>query len=288
VAQIVYRSDRDAGGASRQPRDADEAIAWLTDGNRRFASVSTLDKGADRDAGLSLMIEADLRAGEVPEQRPFAIVLGCADARVPIELVFGRSVNDLFVVRLAGNSVGADGIGSISYAVHHFPSVQVAVVLGHTGCGAVAAAVDAFRKPRGFLDLASSLPLRSLVERTLPVVRASAAALAEVHGDAVSGAPGYGDALLHLSAPLNAAYAAHGLHVTLSQDEGSHPRVVWGLYDLATRLVGVLGAPAPGLGRPPAAAEDFRALLLSLAASPTVAELLDRTSTDDTTQTGGR
>src|SRR5437899_7530250 len=142
-----------------------------------------------------MLIDSDLgfgiAPGVEPEQRPFGIVLGCADARVPIELIFGQSVNNLFVVRVAGNTVGSDGLGSIDYAVEQFPSLRVAAVLGHTACGAVTAAVDVFQQPAEFLELAASLPLRSLVDRILVVVRACAKALEEVHGAGVTEAPGY-------------------------------------------------------------------------------------------------
>jgi carbonic anhydrase len=274
MAQIVYRSDPNRRGARRHPRDAEEALAWLNKGNRRFASVDTIDRATEHEAYLSLVIEADLGTGSIPEQRPFGIVLGCADARVPIELVFGRAVNDLFVVRVAGNTIGSDGIGSIAYAVHHFSSVKIAVVLGHSACGAVGAAVDAFRNPSEFLDLASSLPLRSLVDRIMASVRASANALSVVHGEGVVRRPGYATVLRGLSVGMNAAYTAYCLGVELARAGGQGIPVVWGIYDLATRRVSIPGAAAPGLGAPPADAEGFRALARALASSPRVTDIL--------------
>jgi carbonic anhydrase len=274
MTDLLYRSDPSRRAPRPQPRDADEAVRWLNDGNRRFAGLSTIDRETEHEAYLSLVIEADLGVGEPPEQRPFGIVLGCADARVPIELVFGRAVNDLFVVRVAGNTIGSDGLGSIGYAVHHFPSVRVAVVLGHSACGAVAAAVDAFRNPRAFLDLAASLPLRSLVDRIMGAVRASATALGEAHGEAVVKLPGYPLALRGLSVALNTAYTAYCLKAELAREMTPAIPVVWGIYDLSTRQVSVPAAASPGLGPPPADADGFRALALSLAVSTRVTEVL--------------
>jgi carbonic anhydrase len=83
--------------------------------------------------------------GDAPPQRPFAAVLGCADARVPIELVFHEGPNDLFVVRVAGNVLGPDILGSLCYAIDNLGgSLRLIVVLGHSssatearagGCG---------------------------------------------------------------------------------------------------------------------------------------------------------
>ena len=76
-------------------------------------------------------------------------MLGCSDARVPIELIFNEGPNDLFVVRVAGNGLGGEVFGSLSYAVEHLGgSLKLVVVLGHSGCGAVSAAVDAVLNPK--------------------------------------------------------------------------------------------------------------------------------------------
>lgn len=85
--------------------------------------------------------------GEPPKQTPFAAVLGCADARAPVDLVFERAVNELFVVRVAGNVLGDECLGSLEYAVANLDTIQVFIILGHTGCGAVTTAVDAFLNP---------------------------------------------------------------------------------------------------------------------------------------------
>jgi carbonic anhydrase len=75
-------------------------------------------------------------------QKPFATILGCSDSRVPAELVFDQGFGDLFVIRIAGNVISTDVLGSLQYAWHHL-HVPLLVVLGHEGCGAVTAALDA-------------------------------------------------------------------------------------------------------------------------------------------------
>jgi carbonic anhydrase len=111
--------------------NADEALQRLKDGNDRFS----------RDASISHNEDTVRRAETAESQEPFAIVLGCADSRVPPELVFDQGLGDIFTVRVAGNSAADAGIlGSIEYAAEHLHSLIV-VVLGHETCGAVKAAM---------------------------------------------------------------------------------------------------------------------------------------------------
>ena len=98
-------------------------------------------------------------------QEPFAIILGCSDARVPAELVFGQGFGDLFVIRVAGNIVAPSQVGSVEFAAEVF-GTRLAVVLGHTQCGAVAATLEQLRQPQ-----ANQSPnLRAIVERIRPAV----------------------------------------------------------------------------------------------------------------------
>jgi carbonic anhydrase len=118
------------------PKDAAEAIERLKAGNARFAEGNT------RHAHES----ADWRKHLVADQKPFATILGCADSRVPPELVFDQGFGDLFVIRVAGNVIAPDVLGSLAYALEHLRTPLV-VVLGHQGCGAVTAALDALADP---------------------------------------------------------------------------------------------------------------------------------------------
>lgn len=109
---------------------ADQAIARLEQGNRRCIegkSVHAHDLAKWRERFLI-------------KQKPFATVLGCSDSRVPPELLFDQGFGDLFVIRVAGNIVDSDVIGSIQYAVEHLDN-KLIVVLGHQNCGAVTAAL---------------------------------------------------------------------------------------------------------------------------------------------------
>ncbi len=108
-----------------------EALSALKAGNIRFFS------GDSRRMSLS----AEARRAQVTDQTPFAVVLGCADSRVPIEIVFDQGPGDIFSIRVAGNVVDPATVGSVEYAVEHLNS-QVVVLLGHEGCGAVNAALQ--------------------------------------------------------------------------------------------------------------------------------------------------
>lgn len=107
-----------------------DAIARLLEGNRRV--VGGHPRAPHRSAA---------RLHEVAHaQHPFAAILGCADSRVPVELVFDQGLGDLFVARIAGNVADAGVVGSLEFAVLRL-GVRVVMVLGHTRCGAVAAAL---------------------------------------------------------------------------------------------------------------------------------------------------
>jgi carbonic anhydrase len=137
------------------PKDVTEAIDRLKEGNQRFVD------GQTRHAHQS----ADWRKHLVGGQQPFATILGCSDSRAPIELVFDQGFGDLFVVRVAGNVIALDVVGSIEYAVAHLGTPLV-VVVGHQGCGAVTAAVEALTKPTD--ELPAIKALVELIEPGLP------------------------------------------------------------------------------------------------------------------------
>ena len=109
---------------------ADEALARLVEGNERFC------RGEARFPTVQKEILADLAKG----QRPYATILGCSDSRVPPELVFDAGFGELFIVRVAGNVISAEVMGTLQYARMHLHT-PLFVVLGHEGCGAVEAAL---------------------------------------------------------------------------------------------------------------------------------------------------
>jgi carbonic anhydrase len=135
---------------------AHEALERLRAGNRRFVWGVP-----GRDAFMAVT----RRGAVVAAQHPFAVVLGCSDSRVPVEIVFDQGVGDLFVIRVAGNIVGSSQIGSVEFAVERL-GTRLVVVLGHTGCGAVQATLDELERPGG--NRAGSL--HSIVDRIRPAV----------------------------------------------------------------------------------------------------------------------
>ena len=150
-------------------------------------------------------------ADGAPSQRPFAAILGCSDARVPLELIFNEGPNDLFVVRAAGNEFGSDALGSLRYAIDHLGgSLKLIVVLGHSGCGAVSAAVDVFLNPADYLSLATARSLREILDRLLVVVQASARKLVSAFGADVVLRAGYRSALVETAIITNAAWSGRG------------------------------------------------------------------------------
>lgn len=155
--------------ATAQPADEGrpgtprEALERLKAGNERFR------------AGKSKCtpVTPDELAELEKEQHPFATILGCSDSRVPIELIFDQGLGDLFVIRLAGNVVDADVVGSLEYAVAHLQT-KLLVVLGHYGCGAVTAALAAKeqreKEPRGIQKLLEQIePALAGIDPELPL-----------------------------------------------------------------------------------------------------------------------
>lgn len=113
------------------PRNAAEGLSRLKIGNRRFME----------DRPIHSHENASWRHHLVEEQKPFATVLGCSDSRVPPEMIFDVGFGDIFTIRLAGNIIAEDVIGSLQYAAAHLRT-PLFVVLGHENCGAVTATVD--------------------------------------------------------------------------------------------------------------------------------------------------
>jgi len=220
-------------------------------------------------------------AGIGPAQKPFAAVLGCSDARVPTEMVFRQGSNSLFVVRVAGNVVGTEALGSLQYAVQHFASsMKMIVVLAHSRCGAVTAAVDAYLQPGCYIPLAADAPLKTIVDAILVPVRSAALSLEETHGSQVAGEPCYRDALIAVSVVLNAAWAAFALRHVVGQGDID---VMFSIYDLDSRYLRLpLAESAPfaaeelGLFPAPRVPEEFRDLARGVCAGGYVGKLLGR------------
>lgn len=255
MPEITYRFDPEGTSEPKRPADAAAALALLRAGNEEFVDFFGESRVIDltpEELGISL-------DGFPSPQRPFAAILGCADARVPIEFIFRCRSNQLFVVRVAGNVAGTECLGSLEYAEAQLSeSMRVAVVLGHTGCGAVTAAVDAYLDIRTYPD---SPTLRAVVDRILPAVRVSAVALAEAYGDSALATPAGRDALIECSVVMNAALSA-----TTVRDDLAFP-VHYGVFDMATRRAWI--------DEPPVDADAYVALAQKVATADPIRRILE-------------
>lgn len=139
-----------AGAPAASGPTPEQALGMLREGNGRFVA------GTEQHLNSSAARRAEVAAS----QSPFAILLSCADSRVPVERVFDRGIGDLFVIRVAGNVSDTDEIGTIEYGVGHLHAPLV-VVMGHTACGAVKAVASG-------AEVHGSIP--GLVDNIIPAV----------------------------------------------------------------------------------------------------------------------
>src|SRR3989442_5271207 len=198
VAALVLTADPPAASV---PPDA--ALAKLEEGNLRFAT-SEISNGKPTAARRTETAQA---------QYPFAIIVGCADSRTAPELVFDQNLGDLFVIRTAGNLVDDHALGSIEYAVAH-AGVRLIVVLGHTRCGAVTAALASDTAPGH---------VQSLVRDIQPAVKA---------------AKGKDGNVTDLTVAENARLMAAKIRNEASLGEfAKEVRIISGVYDLDTGKV---------------------------------------------------
>jgi carbonic anhydrase len=213
----VARAADDAGGkpAVAAPKP-DDVLKQLIAGNARFASGQ---------AHSPRRSPADFRA-VADGQYPVAVVVACADSRVSPELLFDMGVGDLFVIRVAGNVVDGAGVtvkGSIEYAIAEL-NVPLVVVLGHTSCGAVKAAVK-------HIDQKDSLPggINGLVELIKPAVAKVQGQPGDIYDNATRENVRIGVEKLKNLQPILAPRVAAG-----------SVKVVGGVYDLRTGKVVLL------------------------------------------------
>ncbi len=136
---------------------AREALDRLRDGNRRFvAGIRSPDS----------LLNPSRREELAEGQEPLAVILGCSDSRVPVEIVFDQGLGDLFVIRVAGNIVAPSLIGSVEFAAEKF-GTRLVVILGHSGCGAVQVTLEELERPSEI----QSRNLRAIVDRIRPAVQ---------------------------------------------------------------------------------------------------------------------
>lgn len=151
--------------ATPRPQNAALALTRLREGNQRFVANQSV---------AALFSNASRRAELISGQDPFAIILGCSDSRVPVELVFDQGFGDLFIIRVAGNIVAPSQVGSVEFAASRF-GARLVVVLGHSRCGAITATLEELQGT----GTAQSRNLRSIVDRVRPSVERVLAAGAD-------------------------------------------------------------------------------------------------------------
>ena len=192
-------------------RSADDVLARLREGNERFVN------GRARFPTVQKEILAQLAKG----QRPYATILGCSDSRVPPELVFDAGFGELFIIRVAGNVVSPEVMGTLQYAAVHL-GTPLFVVLGHEGCGAVQAALAA--KFRGARD-------RSRIERLLENITPG---LGTIRADATV------EEQMHAAVEANVRWSMHQLLATPEAQARAAEgviKLVGAVYELTTGRV---------------------------------------------------
>jgi carbonic anhydrase len=203
------------------------ALDRLRTGNARFV------------AGVrgSLSSTSHARREELVEgQAPFAVILGCSDSRVPVEIVFDQGMGDLFVIRVAGNVVAPSMVGSVEFAAEKF-ATRLVVVLGHTRCGAVQATLEELQRP----SEAQSPNLRSIVQRIQPAVEGLLET--ELRGDPEALAR----KAVRANVRVSASQLRHGSELLERLIEHDGLFVVGAEYSLETGEVDFFdGVPAPG------------------------------------------
>ena len=135
---IADTERRRAVGDHTQGVPADQAMARLLEGNRRYVA-----EGGGGDVSAEVRVRTALSG-----QRPYAIVVTCSDSRVIPEVIFSAGIGELFVIRVAGNVIDDHQLGSIEYAASHL-GCNLVLVLGHDHCGAVDAAMN--HDPDGYI-----------------------------------------------------------------------------------------------------------------------------------------
>lgn len=199
--------------SSASSEKGEDAFTKLMEGNKRFVSGNLLQK----DLG-------DAKRRELAKgQHPFAIVVTCSDSRVSPEIIFDQGLGDLFVIRVAGNVVDSIALGSIEYAAEHLHA-PLLVILGHTHCGAVTAAVDAKGRPKGNIG--------AIIKKIIPAVKK-----AKVNGgsreDIIANAIKENILLVEKEIKKNSALLKHLI-------EKGELKVVCAVYDISSGTVEVI------------------------------------------------
>lgn len=191
---------------------AEAALKRLVEGNGRYVrNLRSVDS----------MLSHSKR--EVELQKPIAIILGCSDSRAPAEVVFDQGLGDLFVIRVAGNIVAPSQVGSVEFAAERF-GTRLVVVMGHTNCGAIDAAVEDVLKN----NKPTSSNIMSIVNRLRPTVESLAAT------DLVKDPIRLGQEAIRANVRASVNHLRHSSEVIERLIEQNHLRVVGAELNLVT------------------------------------------------------
>jgi carbonic anhydrase len=194
---------------------ADVLSSWekLLEGNKRFVSENLSKKD------FSLEKRKELLKG----QKPYAVVVGCSDSRVPPEIIFDQGLGDIFVIRVAGNVLDRASLGSIEYAVEHLKTPLI-VILGHTRCGAVHATIHSHGKAEG--------NLQAIVEKIMPAV-ANAKKVAKSEEDLLNKA-------IEENVKLQKEFMLKNSKIINEYVRANKVQIVMAIYDLETGEVKII------------------------------------------------
>ncbi|CAA9526468.1 MAG: Carbonic anhydrase, beta class [uncultured Sphingomonas sp.] len=157
AAALPARGARAADPMPKTSLTPDQALRLLKEGNDQFRTDAPFRAAQGRERRVEL----------ARGQAPFCVLVGCSDSRVPPELLFGRGLGELFIVRNAGNTIDTAALGSVEYGVAVL-GCPLVVVLGHEGCGAVAAAVEVVEKNASFPGV-----IGEMIQPIIPAVLAA-------------------------------------------------------------------------------------------------------------------
>lgn len=179
--------------------NSSEALEKLMEGNRKYVEAGIPCGDVSKEKRLKLASYG---------QDPYAIIISCSDSRVIPEIIFNAGIGDLFVIRVAGNVIDSHQLGSIEYAADHLGTMLI-LVLGHTGCGAVDAAIH--HEPEGYIKFITDEIVRAIGEEKDP----------------------YKAACLNVKQSIAMIESS----LAIQEDEGYGLRVMGAIYDLETGKV---------------------------------------------------
>jgi carbonic anhydrase len=281
---ITYRFDPAAPLVPEKPANTETALARLEAGNRFVNDVfdGLQIESQDADSTRSFVVPIDpvslglpIAPGLIPSQSPFAVVVGCTDARAPVEHLFHCSSNELNVIRIAGNSLGPDGMASVQLAIQRLAdSLQAVIVLGHSDCDLIESAITRYYSKGEFQALETPPMVRALIDRILVSVDGAVKALQDVAGAKIEQAPQFRDWLSEAATYLNSAVSAYELQQAMQSWGGAAADVVYAVYDVRSTRVRALperrGAASNVFLPPPTGTDRFGPFAIEL-----VTRLLD-------------